>query len=59
MARTLIEQMSGEFDPTEHPDLYRKALEKLLASKRRFALEEEPEAPHGAQGHRSSTSWTP
>jgi len=51
MARTLIEQMSGEFDPTEHPNLYRKALEKLLASKRRFALAEEPEAPRrkGAQ----------
>jgi len=41
MARMLIEQMAGEFDPTEHPNVYRKALEKLLASKRRFALETE------------------
>jgi DNA end-binding protein Ku len=40
MARTLIEQMSGEFDPTQHPNAYRKALEKLLASKRRFELAE-------------------
>jgi DNA end-binding protein Ku len=39
MARMLIEQMAGEFDPTEHPNIYRKALEKLLASKRRFELE--------------------
>ena len=39
MARMLIEQMAGEFDPTEHPNVYRKALEKLLASKRRFELE--------------------
>jgi len=30
MARTLIEQMAGEFDPTEHPNQYRKTLEKLL-----------------------------
>jgi len=42
MARTLIEQMSGAFDPTEHPNRYRKALEKLLASRRRFELEAEP-----------------
>jgi DNA end-binding protein Ku len=42
MARSLIEQMSGEFDPTDHPNRYRKVLEKLLASKRRFELEEEP-----------------
>jgi DNA end-binding protein Ku len=41
MARTLIEQLSGEFDPTEHPNLYRKALDKLLASKRRFELADE------------------
>ena len=38
MARMLIEQMAGEFDPTEHPNTYRKALEKLLASKPRFDL---------------------
>jgi len=50
MARTLIEQMSGEFDPTEHPNRYRKALEKLLASKRRFALEEAPAEAEGKKG---------
>ena len=45
MARMLIEQMAGEFDPTEHPNVYRKALEKLLASKRRFVLEKTEEEP--------------
>src|SRR5215813_5723788 len=39
MARMLIEQMAGEFDPTEHPNVYRKALEKLLSSKRRFEID--------------------
>jgi DNA end-binding protein Ku len=39
MARLLIDQMSaGEWDPTAHPNEYKKALEKLLASKRQFAL---------------------
>lgn len=47
MARTLIEHMAGEFDPTEHPNVYRKALDKLLASKRRFALEEKAEDAAG------------
>jgi DNA end-binding protein Ku len=46
MARLLIDQMSAEeWDPTQHPNEYRRALEKLLASKRKFALKEtkEPE----------------
>ncbi len=39
MARLLIDQMSTEgWDPAEHPNTYRKNLEKLLASRRRFAL---------------------
>ena len=39
MARLLIDQMSAEgWDPSEHPNTYRKALEKLLASKRRFSV---------------------
>jgi DNA end-binding protein Ku len=39
MARLLIDQMSEEeWDPTAHPNEYKKALEKLLASKRTFAL---------------------
>ncbi len=49
MARMLIEQMAGEFDPTEHPNVYRRALEKLLASKRRFVLETEVEEEAGAK----------
>ena len=41
MAETLIEQMSSEgWDPTEHPNTFRKSLKKLLASRRRFRLEE-------------------
>ena len=44
MARMLIDQMSGEgWDPSEHPNEYRKALKKLLSSKKRFALEEKGE----------------
>lgn len=39
MARMLIDQMSEEgWDPAEHPNTYRKALEKLLSSRRRFTL---------------------
>ena len=39
MARLLIDQMSAdEWDPTAHPNEYKKALEKLLASKRTFAV---------------------
>jgi DNA end-binding protein Ku len=39
MARLLIDQMSADgWDPSEHPNTYRKALEKLLSSKRRFTL---------------------
>jgi len=41
MAETLIEQMSSEgWDPTAHPNTFRKSLKKLLASRRRFRLEE-------------------
>jgi DNA end-binding protein Ku len=41
MARLLIDQMSEEaWDPTQHPNEYRRALEKLLASKRKFAVTE-------------------
>lgn len=46
MAKLLIDQMSEEeWDPTKHPNEYRRALEKLLTSKRKFAVEEakEPE----------------
>jgi DNA end-binding protein Ku len=49
MARLLIDQMSEEWDPTEHPNEYRRALEKLLASKRTFGLKA-AEAKGGARG---------
>jgi DNA end-binding protein Ku len=39
MARLLIDQMSEKWDPTEHPNEYRRALQKLLASKRVFGVE--------------------
>ncbi|HEY8515904.1 MAG TPA: Ku protein [Candidatus Binatia bacterium] len=39
MASTLIDQMTGEWDPTEHPNRYRKALEKLIAKKPKFDVE--------------------
>jgi DNA end-binding protein Ku len=39
MARMLVDQMSGDgWEPSEHPNEYRKALRKLLASKNRFAI---------------------
>lgn len=39
MARLLIDQLSTEeWDPTAHPNEYRRALEKLLASKRKFPV---------------------
>jgi len=44
MARLLVDQMSGEgWNPSEHPNAYRKALRKLLASKKRFAIGETAE----------------
>ncbi len=47
MARSLVESMSDEWDPTAHPNTYRKALEKLVASKRTFVVSprEHGEAP--------------
>jgi DNA end-binding protein Ku len=36
MAATLVEQMSGKWDPAAHPNVYRKAVEKLIASKPKF-----------------------
>src|SRR5512141_1451331 len=47
MARMLIDQMSGEsWNPTEHPNEYRKALEKLLAHKRAVTAPRAAAAPH-------------
>src|SRR6476660_3263890 len=40
MAKLLVDQMSEEWDPAEHPNEYRRALEQLLASKRTFGLKE-------------------
>ncbi len=36
MAKTLVEQMTAEWNPAAHPNVYRKAVEKLIASKPRF-----------------------
>jgi DNA end-binding protein Ku len=48
MAMSLIEQMTEEWDPTEHPNVYRKALEKLIAHKRKVDVAElEAERPKG------------
>lgn len=38
MARTLIEKMTAEWDPTAHPNEYRKALDKLLAGRKTVAV---------------------
>jgi DNA end-binding protein Ku len=40
MAKLLVDQLTGTWDPTEHPNQYRKALEKLLTSKKTFAVAE-------------------
>ena len=49
MARLLIDQMSGgEWEPAAHPNEYKRALEKLLASKRKFAVA--PEAAEKEEG---------
>lgn len=48
MARLLIDQMSEEWDPAQHPNEYRQALEKLLESKRKFAIA--PEEARGGKG---------
>lgn len=48
MARLLIDQLSTEeWDPTAHPNEYRQALNKLLASKRKFAVQEPARAGKG------------
>ena len=57
MARMLVDQMSGEgWDPSEHPNEYRKALRKLLASKKRFALEERAEGKGRSARPRTSST---
>ncbi len=52
MARLLIDQMSGDgWEPAEHPNEYRKALKKLLASRKRFSLDERAEKKERAAGN--------
>jgi DNA end-binding protein Ku len=46
MARMLIDQLADRWDPTEHPNEYRRALERLLAEKRTVAVKE-PAAKRG------------
>lgn len=50
MALALIDQMTEEWDPTAHPNEYRRALQKLLASKRKFALKEVQKAGGEEEG---------
>jgi len=38
MAKMLIDQMTTEWNPAEHPNEYRQALTKLLSSKKKFAV---------------------
>ena len=38
MAKMLIDQMTTEWDPTEHPNEYRQALTKLLSAKKKFVV---------------------
>lgn len=38
MARALIDQMSEEWKPEAHPNVYRKAVRKLIDSKRQFEV---------------------
>lgn len=40
MAAALVEQMTGKWDPAAHPNVYRKAVEKLIASKPAFDVAE-------------------
>lgn len=40
MAAALIEQMTGKWDPAAHPNVYRRAVEKLIASKPKFDVAE-------------------
>ncbi len=48
MARMLIDQMSTEkWDPTQHPNEYRQALQKLLASKQKFAVKKPAKGEEG------------
>jgi DNA end-binding protein Ku len=49
MAHALVDGMTGEFDPTEHPARYRDALDKLVAKKRHFALAEAVATEPGAK----------
>ncbi len=38
MAKLLIDQLTTEWDPQEHPDEYRETLTKLLSSKRKHTV---------------------
>ena len=40
MAAALVEQMTGKWDPAAHPNVYRKAVEKLIARKPAFDVAE-------------------
>ena len=38
LAKLLIDQLTTEWDPQEHPDEYRETLTKLLSSKRKHTV---------------------
>lgn len=40
MAASLVEQMTAKWDPAAHPNVYRKAVEKLIGSKPKFDVAE-------------------
>lgn len=51
MAKTLIEEMEGDFDPMAHPNRYRQAVQKLVKAKPQFDLGEAEEvAVKGKKG---------
>lgn len=48
MATALIDQMTGKWDPSAHPNVYRKAVEKLISRKPKFDVGEAKEGkPEG------------
>ena len=51
MAKNLIDQLTTEeWDPTQHPDSYKKALKKLLEKKHRFVAAKEKRKEEAAEG---------
>ncbi|MCW5891407.1 MAG: Ku protein [bacterium] len=49
MAKTLIDEMGGDFDPMAHPNRYRKAVDALVRAKPQFVLGEAETADAGTR----------